>query len=324
MPAPWPKEEIEYLEDKWGHISITAVSKKLNRSINAVKLKAGRLGLGRHLHSGDYITLNQLYKALGITGSTGYKNISWIKAGLPIKHKKVINNSFRVIYIRDFWKWAELNKMLIDFSRLEPYTLGPEPDWVGEKRKADFLAAQYKTTPWTPKEDSLLVHMLNAYRYSYREISIKLKRTEGAIKRRMRDLRLKQRPLKADNHNPWTDEETEILIDMYYRGYIAEVMAEKIPRSALAIKGKIERMIKDGELSPNRLDPNKEPSRLPREKAGVSYKEVLPKDTWPEIHRFLSSLNHYSSVAKEQNSKLDIGGFMKAYVDTSAGCGGAL
>lgn len=177
----------------------------------------------------------------------------------------------------------------------------------------EFKHGKYLVLSGERREDALLTQMLDAYRYSYREISIRLKRTEGALKRRMGDLGLKQRPLRADNHNPWTDEETEILMDLYYKGYVAEVMAEKIPRSALAINGKIERMVKDGELNLKRVDPLKGETKLHLAEAGVSFKEVLPEDVWPDIRRFLGELSHYAGVAKQQNSSLNVGAFLNIY-----------
>lgn len=314
MPAAWPQEQVSYLEDKWGVISITTIAKNLGRSVNAVKIKAYKMGLGRHLHSGDYITLNQLCKALGLGRTYTERYRVWKKHGLPIKHRKVVKNSFRIIYINDFWKWAEPNKMLIDFSKAEKHILGPEPAWVEEKRKADYLAGLYKKTPWTPAEDALFIQMLNSYLYSYREISIRLKRTEGALKRRMKDLGLKQRPLRADNHTPWTEEETKILVDLYYKGYSSEIIAEKIPRSALAIKGKIERMIKEDKLTTHRVAPPKESDRV-LERAGVSYKEALPEAAWPEIRRFLGELSRFATIAKKQKQNLDIGEFMRVYAE---------
>lgn len=243
MAKPWSKEELEILDHDWGSVSIPVIAQKLNKSINAVKLKATRLGYIRHLHSGEYITLNQLMIALGRGAVHTYTLTSWGEArGLPIKKKKSINKSYRIIYLDDFWKWAKDNRTFIDFSKFEEGTLGKEPEWVKEQRKADLLFAQYKKTPWTPDEDSLLKSLLNSYKHSYRDISIRLKRTEGAIKRRMLDLKIKQRPLKADNHNPWTDEETKVLLEYLEKGYKAEVIAEVINRSALAIKGKIERL----------------------------------------------------------------------------------
>lgn len=176
---------------------------------------------------------------------------------MPFKKKKSVEKRYKVVRLKDFWPWAEENKMIFDFSRLERGTLGPEPSWVEHKRIADTAALKYKMTdPWEPEEDELLTELVRAFKYSYREISIRLGRRKGAIKRRLSDLGLKERPLKAGNHNAWTLKEEAILIDMYYKGYIAEVMAEKIPgRSALAIKGKIERMVKEGRLNSARCLP---------------------------------------------------------------------
>ena len=43
MNRTWTKEEVEYLKEKWGNVSIPILAKKLNRSVNAVKLKAGEI-----------------------------------------------------------------------------------------------------------------------------------------------------------------------------------------------------------------------------------------------------------------------------------------
>ncbi|MGR5922045.1 hypothetical protein ACT7DD_25000 [Bacillus paranthracis] len=42
----WRKEEIAYLEHYWGIYSIKHMAKKFGRSVDAVKLKAQRIGLG--------------------------------------------------------------------------------------------------------------------------------------------------------------------------------------------------------------------------------------------------------------------------------------
>jgi len=240
----WSASELDYLEEKWGLISIPTIANHLGKSLNAVKLKAGRSGLGRHIHSGEYITFNQLVVALG--KSFSQIKARWIPRGLPIKHKKSVTKSFKIIYIKDFWEWAEQHKDLLEFSTFEVNALGEEPEWVKEKRKADFYAAKYITTPWTEDEDNRLIYMLNAFRYGYREISVDLKRTEGAIKRRMIDLKLMQRPIKAENHTLWTEAEVRTLVNLRSKGYGYEVIAEKLgTRSALAIRGKVERLVLD-------------------------------------------------------------------------------
>jgi len=249
----WTQEEIEYLCENWGQVSIKAIAGKLNRTETAVQIKAAKLNLGPFLQSGEYITLNRLMIELrgGSIAGTKYTVNQWIEKGLPVKTKKVKNCSFRIIYLDDWWDWAERNRTIIDFSRLEPMALGKEPDWVNEQRKADIeKSLQYKKTPWTPEEDQLLKQLLNSYRYTYRELSIRLQRTEGAIKRRVIDLGIKARPIKMDNHNPWTQSEVDKLRELYHKGHTPSTMANYIDRSAQAISGKIERMIKEGTLYP--------------------------------------------------------------------------
>ena len=115
----WKPEELQFLEDNWGTKSVPAIARALNRTSNGVIVKAQRLGLGSVLMAGDYITLPQLQLAvLGSKGgSGGYVLKSWVQnRGLPVHRKKVRNNSFRVVYLEEFWEWAERNRSFIDFS----------------------------------------------------------------------------------------------------------------------------------------------------------------------------------------------------------------
>lgn len=71
-----------------------------------------------------------------------YTSSRLIREGLPVKWHIVKNSRFRVIDIDEFFKWAEENKSILDFSRFEKYSLGAEPDWVDVKRKADYKKLQ--------------------------------------------------------------------------------------------------------------------------------------------------------------------------------------
>ena len=86
-----------------------------------------------------------------------------------------------------------------------------------------------------------MIELVSSQKYGYREISIILKRTEGALKRKMLDLKLDKRPIKADNHIPWTKEEISIVKRLWLKGYKSMVIAEYVNRSALAINGLLER-----------------------------------------------------------------------------------
>lgn len=243
----WTDEDVAYLEDRWGVLSRGSIAKNLKRSVLAVQLKAQRIGLGDPLTHLDGLTINQLSAAL----NTHYGIVkNWIKKYDMPARKKVVANSQQVWFIpyQDFWKWAEKNKQMLDFARLDRLSLGPEPEWVGVKRKADQIKLQHKphphNTPWSDSDDKKLIWMLEQYKYTYPELSAELKRSQGAIKRRMLDLGLKARPVRLNNHVKYTKEEEKLIIELMFDGYCFEEIATRLGkgRSALGVRGKVERM----------------------------------------------------------------------------------
>lgn len=200
---PWTPEDENYLAEKWGYASVPAIAKKLNRTENAVVVRAQRLGLGAVLMAGGYVTLNQLLATVtGRERGNTYQRKSWVEnRGLPVHRKKVNRCSFSVVYLEEFWEWAERNRSFLDFSKMEPLALGWEPSWVAEQRKKDYCAcAIQRKDPWTADEDSRLKMLLSQHKYTWAELSEMLHRTTGAIQHRCRDLGIKNRPVKADNH----------------------------------------------------------------------------------------------------------------------------
>lgn len=241
----WTPEEDAYLEDKWGVVSVGGIAKRLNRSENAVIVRSQRLGLGAFLEAGDYVTWNQLHIALGLgLSGSGYKMTSWVRnRNFPLHSKRVKNNSFKVVYLEEFWKWAEQNQAFLDLSKMEPHALGAEPGWVAEKRRRDRARQnKYKTTPWTEAEDAHLIRLVRKQQYGFRELSGMTGRTEGAIQRRLTDLGIKDRPLKADNTVKWTDREYQLLGNMIAEGRQYEQMADILGKSAKAIRGRVYQM----------------------------------------------------------------------------------
>lgn len=237
----WCKEEIDYLQDGWGSIPIKSIAKRLNRSVNAINIMKNRLGLGAFLENGEYVTFHQLLLALGVSGGTRYFNISWIKnKNFPIKFKTVNKCSFKVVYLSDFWTWAEANRGMIDWSRVEKNVLGKEPGWVAPQRKADHQKRlKIKTSDWTKEEDARLKDLLRQFRYGYRELSSMLHRSEGGIQRRINDLGLKERPVKADNRINWTPEEYARIGEMIKQRLSYELMSDELGKSTKAIRGRV-------------------------------------------------------------------------------------
>lgn len=242
MNRTWTKEEVEYLKEKWGNVSIPIHAKKLNRSVNAVKLKAGRLNLGPMLENGAYVTLNQLAIALTGKNFSSYCKKSWIEnRGMPVHNKKVIKNTFKIVYLDEFWKWAEKNRSFLDFSKMETLTLGKEPEWVNEQRKKDYTSnALQRKDKWTPYEDDKLRYLLKQQKYGYAEVAEILHRSEGAIQRRCADLGIRERPVKADIcGNLWTDDMYRIIAKGIKNGDSYSLIANRIGKSEKAVRGKV-------------------------------------------------------------------------------------
>jgi hypothetical protein len=79
--------------------------------------------------------------------------------------------------------------------------------------------------------------MLKTYQYSYDEIAAALHRTVGAVARRVIDLKIKDRPVKADNHRKWTAAEMELAEDMVLMGYGYVIIAQRTGRGQKAVQG---------------------------------------------------------------------------------------
>lgn len=241
----WSQKDDEILMDCWGKFSIPAIASKLGRSVYAVKCRASKLSLGSSLMSGDFVTLNQLVRALrNANVSAGYQVESWCKnRGLPVHTHRVDTESFRVVYLDEFWEWAEKHRSFMDFSRMEPLALGAEPDWVPEQRRKDFQSfSLQRKDPWTPEDDQRLQHLLKQHKYGYAELSEILRRSEGAIVRRCRDLGLKERPVRADNHGKdsvWTEDHFRILADGIRNGDSYPMIGKAVGRSEKAVRGKV-------------------------------------------------------------------------------------
>lgn len=241
---PWTTGEEAYLAEKWGTISVPGIAKNLGRSENAIVVRANRLGLPPFLESGNYVSLNQLHIAFYGTTFSSYQLKSWVQdRGLPVHTQKRRKCSYRVVYLDEFWEWAEKNRSFLDFSKLEPLALGKEPPWVAEQRKKDFYAFRLqRKDPWTPEEDNKLKTLLKQHKYGYKELSEILNRSDGAIQHRCQDLGLKERPVKACSNakgNQWTDEIYEIVAEGIRHGESYAAIGRKLTKSEKAIRGKV-------------------------------------------------------------------------------------
>ena len=208
-------------------------------------LRARRLGLGAFCDSGDYVTLNQLLIAFnGSNYGYTYKIKSWVEnRKMPVHTKTVLNQRVRIVYIDEFWKWAEANRSFLDFSKMEPLALGEEPDWVAEQRKKDFEAyALQRKDPWTSEEDSRLRYLLAQHKYTWAEITDMMRRSNGAIQHRCNDLGIKDRPVPIQStgkRGTWTDDDFKALADGIRNGDSYAVIGKVVGRSEKSVRSKV-------------------------------------------------------------------------------------
>lgn len=240
MGKKWTEEEIQYLADRWGEVSKKKIAENLGRSMNSIHVKVQRLGLGSFLENGGYVSYCQLLQALyGLDSVSAYrKRLNW--EDFPLKKRRVGRCTFKVVYLDEFWEWAEQHRRLIDFSKLEENILGAEPDWAKKKRRIDFQC-RLKTTPWTDVEDRLLDTMVREHKKTITQIATTLERSEQAVKRRMYEICVDGRPVKNSN-KAWTDSETQTLLFMYEEGWTFEKIGAELGRSASSCRGKVERL----------------------------------------------------------------------------------
>lgn len=241
----WTPEEEETLRECWGTMTMKQICTKLGRSRNAIMVRVNRLGLPPYFESGEYVTMHQLILTLGYShGADTYKLKSWIQnRGFPVKEKRHTQKTVRIVYLSEFWAWAEKNRSFLDFSKMEPLALGEEPEWLVEQRRKDFKAfAIQRKDRWTADEDSRLRMLLKQHRYGYAELSEILHRSAGAIQRRCTDLGLKERPLRADNHGKeaeWTEADFGILADGIRNGDSYTLIGQALGKSEKAVRGKV-------------------------------------------------------------------------------------
>jgi predicted DNA-binding transcriptional regulator AlpA len=111
------------------------------------------MGLGNTQAMSGMINVHHLAWILNVDDKTIYR---WIKKyDFPI-HKKNLRTigkrPFNFVDIDEFWKWAEKHQENINWFKVEPMVLLPEPEWVKLRRKEDFYKKSTRKN-WSKKED---------------------------------------------------------------------------------------------------------------------------------------------------------------------------
>lgn len=186
----WEEEEEEILNRFYGEIPVYQIERKLDRRGVIGKIEREKLGKGAEFKG--YFTANQLSKTLNVDSHTV---INWVnKYDLPHK-RKILRYERKYILIEPplFWKWAEQNKELINFSKIERRALLPEPDWLEEERRKDYFSIPKKQNkPWSPEQDRQLWHLRYKKGLMLKDIAKTLDRSYNAVQRRLKRLKEKR------------------------------------------------------------------------------------------------------------------------------------
>ena len=122
---------------------------------------------------------------------------------------------------------------------INPLLFNAEPKWMAEcrKEKRDLK----KGTLWSEYEDKVLIALWNSGTAT-QVIADRLGRTHSGVRRRAKNLRLKNKTFGKK----WTDRETKMLIKLYNKDMESKDIAAKLGRSKHQIEGKKNRLRQDG------------------------------------------------------------------------------
>lgn len=280
--SKWTKEDIEYLEDNFGLKNIKTLARKLNRSEDAVIIKAKKIGLGGITETTNCINASQLADAIGADAKTVLR---WIN-DKGLKARKIVlakEKAYWQIKLENFWKWASINKDRINWAKFEVNNLGKEPLWVEEIRKRDLAKPKNQNTKWTKEQEKKLIMYWNAGKTAS-EIAKIMNRTKEGVWRKVARLGLDKRVVAL----PFKKIEDEILINMKLNGAKDIEIAEELGRSYGSVSFRRKTLIKEGKLNWKYRD----------KKATKNPNQSILSSTHKTMHKNSTSLYHSLEVCQ--------------------------
>ncbi|MED4285261.1 hypothetical protein P4679_25400 [Priestia megaterium] len=190
----WTEAEKEKLSELYGSFPIYTIEKRLNkRGIGNRVNKTKKYG--RSVDNMGFLTAHMLAKHLNVDAKVV---LNWVnKKGLP--HKRTVTAYERkniLINPKQFWVWADENKKLLNFSKIERGVLLPEPEWLEQEIKKDYYnIPKRQRQPWTTEQERELCYLCYRKGLLYKEIGKILGRSENSIQRRISKLKKTNSPL---------------------------------------------------------------------------------------------------------------------------------
>ena len=251
MGGIYTKEVEAFMKEHYGIIKPVTMQRRLKKMtgqdihLYKISAKARRMGL-EDIHAiRGTITANDLAEAFHVTRGTVYK---WINQK-NLKAEKMKGVSSYIIDQEDFWKWAEHQN--IDFSNYEWGSILPEPKLDKKTGKSWLHDAVYRCQKeknrksWPEDEVNLLICLKNRG-LSYKEIQKKFPhKTVDQLMNKVHRLKAEGVNIKTMVYLPITDEEKELMMQLYNKGYTFLSIGEELSRSAKVVSDTIKGMLKD-------------------------------------------------------------------------------
>lgn len=175
MRIPWTKQEEDYMRRRYLLQPVVKTAEKLNRSVVSVKRKAAKMGMSHYADNYNARTIADCFN------SDIKVVLRWIrKFDLPCRRIECDNQTRYIVYVEDFWEWAENHKDMINWSKYEPLSICPEPDWLNDAVKN--YATPRSRVKFTDNEIIMIKNMLHRG-MGYKEIAERTGRSYYSINR---------------------------------------------------------------------------------------------------------------------------------------------
>lgn len=193
----WSKDDLDYATAAFGSINLTRIAKKVGRSPSAVISQLENQGIYSGKKNSGLYSIYDMSYVLQVDDHTVRRMIK--VHGLPTKKYSIRKQRYEMINPSDFWEWAEHNKDVINWTKVLPNSLPPEPEWVEDQRRIDLKTIPRKTgKPWTDEEEDRLFFLYHQQRMSTKEIGVSMDRSAVAIRARISKVSKKRMSISVD------------------------------------------------------------------------------------------------------------------------------
>ena len=243
----YTEEEKLFLESEWGKTSTEVIARKLNRTEEAIKEKAFKMGLGPMLDNKDFLIASEVCNIIGTNRKTLSKHIS--ERGLKARGKSLTKDK-KVISIKyeDLIKWLEKNPSYWNATKSDNLTLellGMNKFFLEKKIKED--TKELEMTTLSDKEVEVLKELYKKF-YTYEQIANRMCKKYSTVKWKIHTL-IEQgelipntkegrlvRSINRGSKYGWSKSQDEELIRLYREGKSLKEISEIVGKSLSATK----------------------------------------------------------------------------------------